>query len=188
MTASAPRGTKSSFVRSLLRRWPSLVGLAAAVQALVSGVYLDGVAITICAACVCYLGAAALGRPWVGWAGIVGATAVVFLSELLGMPWWVGLGIIALVLVAVGLLLQSSRPEITAQTVALMGFGGLAVLGLFISPRLGLAAAGLALASHAVWDVIHYRRNIVVPRSLAEACILLDLPVGIAAIVLAITG
>lgn len=69
----------------------------------------------------------------------------------------------------------------------MLGFGGLAVVALLVSPRLGLALAGVALASNAVWDYLYWRRNEVVPRSLAEFCILLDIPFGVAAIVLAFT-
>jgi hypothetical protein len=42
--------------------------------------------------------------------------------------------------------------------------------------------------AHAIWDVIYYRRNAVVPRSLAEACIFFDVPLGVAIIVLALAG
>jgi hypothetical protein len=39
--------------------------------------------------------------------------------------------------------------------------------------------AGLALAAHAAWDARHLRRGTVVPRSLAKACLALDLPLGL---------
>jgi hypothetical protein len=69
---------------------------------------------------------------------------------------------------------------------ALVGFGGLALVALFVDPRAGLAMAGIALAAHAIWDAILYRRDRVVPRSLLEFCILLDVPLGIGAVILAI--
>ncbi|WP_419993606.1 hypothetical protein [Streptomyces boninensis] len=172
--------------RALAHRWPSALGLAAAAQSLVTGAAREGVATTISVAAVCYLAAAALGRPWVAWAGIVGGSLVVVASELAGLAWWAGLGIAAVALIAIGLSGNVPRPPLTAQTIALAGFGGLAVAGLYTAPRLGLALAGIALATHAVWDVIHYRRKQVVPRSLAEFCILLDVPLGIGAIILAI--
>jgi hypothetical protein len=75
---------------------------------------------------------------------------------------------------------------VTAQTLALVVYGGLAVAALFVAPRAGLALAGFALAAHAVWDLEHYRRDVVVPRSLSEFCMLLDAPLGVGAIVLAI--
>jgi hypothetical protein len=52
----------------------------------------------------------------------------------------------------------------------------------------GAILASLALIAHAIWDVIHYRRNAVVPRSLAEFCIFLDVPLGVAVIVLVLNG
>jgi len=72
--------------------------------------------------------------------------------------------------------------------VALLVFGGLAVTALFLAPRLGLVLAGVVLASHAGWDVVHYRRDQVVPRSLAEFCMLLDVPLGVGFVVLAVLG
>ena len=91
-------------------------------------------------------------------------------------------------MVVIGLLRRAPMPAITAQALAMVGFGGLAVLALFISPNLGLALAGIALTSHAAWDYVHWRRNAVVPRSMSEFCILLDVPFGVAAIVLAFAG
>lgn len=185
---SAPSGTAPTAWRTVLLHWPAAVGLTAAVLSLVTGANREAVATTICVAALCYLGAAALNRPWVGWAGILGGTLVVFAAELAGLVWWAGVGIAALVLVIGGLITGAPRLPLTAQTAALLGFGGLAVAGLFTAPRAGLALAGLALASHAVWDVIHYRREQVVPRSLSEFCILLDVPLGAGAVLLAIVN
>ncbi|PZG02759.1 hypothetical protein [Micromonospora deserti] len=172
--------------RAVLHRWPSVVGLAAAVLQLATGADREAVAIVLCVATLCYLGAAALGRPWVAWAGVAAGSLVVVASELIGLVWWAGLGIVAVALIAGGLLGGASRPALTAQTAALLGFGGLAVAGLFIAPRVGLALVGVMLAAHAAWDLVHYRRNQVVPRSLAEFCIWLDVPLGIGAVVLAV--
>jgi hypothetical protein len=176
----------SSRRHTVLNRWPTALGLAAAVLQLVAGVDRESVAIVVCVAALCYLGAAALNRPWIAWAGVVGGTLVVFASGWVGLAWWAGIGIVAVVLVVVGLLGRAPRPPLTAQTAALLAFGGLAVAALFFAPRAGLVLAGVALAAHAVWDVIHYRRNLVVPRSLAEFCVLLDVPLGVGAVVLAI--
>lgn len=171
-----------------LRHWSALLGLLAAVFQIVTGANRETVSITVSVAALCYLGAAALNRPWIGWAGIVGGSVVVVAGELAGLAWWAALGIAAAVLVAIGLATGAPRPALTAQTVALLGFGGLAVAGLFIDLRVGMVLAGLALAAHAGWDLVHHRRNAVVPRSLAEFCIFLDVPLGLALIVLAFTG
>lgn len=178
----APRG------RRLLGHWPILLGLAAATFQIVTGVASESVAITVAVAATCYLAAAALNLRWVAWAGILVGSVVVTLSELAGIPWWAGLAGYAVILALVGLLGPAPVSTVTAQSLALLGFGGMAVAAVLVAPRLGLALAGVALAGHAVWDYRHWRRNDVVPRSLAEFCIVLDVPFGIAAIALAITN
>ncbi len=109
------------------------------------------------------------------------------LSELAGIPWWVGLAGYAVVLVGVGLRGPTPRRVLADQSLALLGFGGLAVAAVLISPQLGLALAGLTLVSHALWDYRHWRRDDVVSRGLAEFCFLLDVPLGAAAVALALS-
>lgn len=174
--------------RPVLEHWPAALGLATATIQIVTGVAAEGVAITVAVAATCYLAAAALGRPWVAWASVLAGTAVVSVSEIAGIVWWLGLAVCAAVLVVAGLLRRTDARPLTTQGLAMVGFGGLAVVAVLADPRLGLAVAGVALASHAAWDYAHWRRNEVVPRSLAEFCFVLDIPFGVAAIVLAITS
>lgn len=178
----------TNHLHTALHRWPSALGLVAAVAMLLTGPGPETPATTVGVAAVSYLGAAALGRPWVAWAGILGGSLVVVAGGLVGLPWWVALGGVALALVVVGLLVGAPRRPLTAQAVAMVGFGGLAVVAVFLAPQVGLLLAGAVLASHAVWDVVHYRRKQVVRRSLAEFCILLDVPLGVGCIVLALSG
>jgi hypothetical protein len=173
---------------TLLRRWPSALGLVVAGVAIATGPNRDTVAITVCAAALCYLAAAALNLPWVAWAGILGASLVVVVGELAGLVWWGAIGIVAVALAALGLVLRVPRRALAAQAIALLAYGGLAVVAVVIDPRAGMILAGLTLAGHAGWDLVHYRRNAVVPRSLAEFCVLLDVPLGLALVVLALTG
>jgi hypothetical protein len=177
-----------SYLRALPHRWPSALGLLAAVALLVTGTDRDTVAVTVGVAAFCYLGAAALNRRWISWAGIVAGSAVVVLSELIGLAWWVGLGVVAAALIVVGLVGGVPREALSAQTLALLGFGGLAVVALLLAPTAGLVVAGAALACHAIWDAVHFRADKVVSRSLAEACMLLDVPLGVGVIVIALTG
>jgi hypothetical protein len=172
----------------ILHRWPSALGLAAAALQLARGTDTETVSTVIGVAVVCYLGAAALNRRWVAWAGCVVVSLVVVASQVIGLAWWAVSAVIALALVVAGLLLGVPRVPLAAQTGALIGYGGVAVAALFLAPRVGLVLAGVALVGHSVWDVIHYRRNQVVHRSLAEFCVLLDVPLGVGAIVLAIAG
>jgi hypothetical protein len=180
-TVGAPRR------RLLLGHWPSLLGLVAAASQILSGMDRDSVAITIAVAASCYLAGGALGRPWIAWATIPVGTLVVALSEIAGIPWWVGLTTFAALLVLTGLLRRTPARILTAQGLAMLGYGGMAVAAVLVSPRVGLTLAGVALATHALWDYRHWRRNDVVPRSLAEFCIVLDIPFGVTAIVLAVT-
>jgi hypothetical protein len=55
-------------------------------------------------------------------------------------------------------------------------------------PWSATAASRWALAGHGAWGVVHYRRHQVLHRSLAEFCVLLDVPLGVGAIVLAIVA
>lgn len=176
---------------SLLRRpvwghWPAVLGLTAATFQILTGVATDAVALTVAVAASCYLAAAAFGLRWIAWANILAGSIVVTLSEMAGVPWWLGLSVFAAVLVLVGLLRRTPVRPLTAEGLAMIGFGGVAVAAALISPRLGLALAGVALASHAAWDYLHWRHNVVVPRSMAEFCIVLDVLFGAAAITLAI--
>lgn len=148
----------------------------------------DGVATVVATAVLCYLAAAALKRRWVAWAGCLVFPTVIVASRLAGVTWWAVVAAVAAALVVVGLAIRAPRPPLSAQTLALVGYGGVAVVALFLAPRAGLALAGVALAAHAVWDVIHFRRDQVVYRSLAEFCVVLDVPLGVAAIVLAVVG
>jgi hypothetical protein len=174
--------------RGILHRWPSALGLAVAALQLARDPDTETVATVIGVAALCYLGAAALDRRWVAWAGCVAFSLVLVASQELGLVWWAVGAAVALGLVVAGLLGGVPRPPLAAQTAALLGYGGVAVAALLLAPRAGLVLAGVALAGHAVWDVIHYRRNQVVHRSLAEFCVLLDVPLGVGAIVLAIAG
>lgn len=62
------------------------------------------------------------------------------------------------------------------------------MFALELGSRFGGFLVAAALIGHAGWDVIHHRRNHVVPRSLAEGCIFLDVPLGLAALLLAFLG
>lgn len=170
---------------SLRHRWPAALGLLAAGLGIATGASRESVGTTVAVALLCYLGAAALNRPWVAWAGVIGGSLIVTVGQLAGLSWWGAAGIAAAALVVIGLLSKAPRRALTAQTAALLGFGSLAVLSVLIEPRVGMVLGGLALAGHAGWDLIHYRRDIVVPRSLAEFCVFLDVPLGLTLVVLA---
>lgn len=165
-STTSPASTQA--ISTLWRRWPTAVGLLVAVG--------------------CYLAAAALSARWVAWAAIPVGSALVVAGALLGIDPWLVLGGTSVVLVVLGLMLGASRTALAAQSVALVAYGGVAAAALALGPTAGAILASLALIAHAIWDVIHYRRNAVVPRSLAEACMFFDVPLGATIIVLALAG
>jgi len=55
---------------------------------------------------------------------------------------------------------------------------------LLLAPTVGLVVVALTFIGHGVWDLWHLRahRDLVSP-SLAEACVALDVPVGLAVLI-----
>jgi hypothetical protein len=187
-TSRLPAEPEAHTASPLWQRWPVAVGLLGA--AFVAIVSPDRVTITVglLVALMCYLAAAALGVRWVAWAAIPIASALVITGGFADIDPWVTLGAAAVVLVVIGLLHQASGTALAAQSAAMVGYGGIALTALTLGPVAGAVLASLALMAHAVWDVIHYRRNAVVPRSLAEACMFFDVPLGLAVIVVSLAG
>ncbi|MFD6179592.1 MULTISPECIES: hypothetical protein [unclassified Isoptericola] len=126
-------------------------------------------------AAVCYLAAAATGRRWAGWAMVPVASVLPFL-EYAGVPRWASFGVVGLALLVYGL--ARRRPTTLAQGFAMVAYYGVAVAAVAMPPRVGLVVAALALAAHVAWDLVHYRRDVVVHRSLAVWCVGLDLTVA----------
>ena len=185
-STTSPASTQA--ISTLWRRWPTAVGLLGSVFVAVVSPDRDTVVIALLVAVGCYLAAAALSARWVAWAAIPVGSALVVVGALIGIDPWLVIGGTSVVLVVLGLMLGASRTALAAQSVALVAYGGVAVAALALGPTAGAILASMALIAHAIWDVIHYRRNAVVPRSLAEACMFFDVPLGVTIIVLALAG
>jgi hypothetical protein len=188
LTQPAPAPASAHRATAFWRRWPVAVGLLAAALAFLAGGDRETVITALFVALACYLAAAALGRPWVAWAAVPIASVAVIAGQFLDIDPWFVIGGASVVLIVVGLLRRASQPALTAQSLAMLGYGGAAVLAFAFSPVVGAVLASLALIAHAVWDVLHYRKNAVVPRSLAEFCMFFDVPLGVAVIVLVLAG
>jgi hypothetical protein len=176
------------------RRWPTALGLAVAASSayeLVGGTPAAGVeqAVLIAFPVLVYLSAAVLDRPRSAWPVTLGTGVLVFGMSVFGIEPVLGLAATTGVVLVVGIVHRLWRgvgmPD-ARQLVGALGFGTAAVLALYLVPTLGGFVVGLGLVGHAIWDVFHYRRGIVVVRSLAEFCAVLDLLVGTAVIVLTV--
>ncbi|WP_063828564.1 hypothetical protein [Actinopolymorpha alba] len=176
-------GHETPGTHALLRRWPSAIGLLAAVSAFLAGPDRTTVGIVVGIASMCYLTAAALGRPWTAWAAIPVCSALIIVGGLLGTAPLTLLAVTAAVVVVIGVLARASRRALTAEAVGALVYGGVAVIGLGLAPTAGLVLVAIALIAHGAWDAWHLRRKVVVSGSLAEFCIALDVPLGLSLLV-----
>ena len=164
--------------------WPLGLGL---VFAVVIGVVVGGGFATIVLVCgVMYLVAAVVGRPSAAWLAFLLTGPVVAMGPVLraeGLALAI-VGVLAVVFVVGGVARGTWRIPVNRWQIPVAVLcGAVAVAALRATSPLvaaGLVAAGLV--GHAVWDVRHHRRNVVVSRSYAEFCAAFD--VGLAVIVL----
>ena len=106
------------------------MGLLGAAFAAIGSPNRETVVVSLLVALVCYLAAAALGVRWVAWVAIPVASALVVAGALIGIAPWFVLGGVAVVLVMVGLVARGSRTVLAAQSLALVAYGGIALIGL----------------------------------------------------------
>ena len=172
----------------LTRRWPLALGLACAALALIFTADRETASTSVNVAVLCYLAAAAFARRWVAWAAIAGLSVLVVVAKLADVAWWALFAGAGILLLGFGLVSSAPRRPLLAHAAAVLAYGSLAVVALYLSPEVGAVLAGLVLAAHAAWDVVVWRRNVVVPRALAEACLGLDVPLGLGVVVLGLTA
>ncbi|MQA02556.1 MAG: hypothetical protein GEV07_07475 [Streptosporangiales bacterium] len=184
--------TTASPARPLLRRWPTVAGLAfAAFVGFDSGGGAD-LAPVLAAAAVVYLGAAALGKHGAAWPLFFGTVVVITVTRLVDdriEPTWLLFGAGAVLLVY-GLLRGALRPVygLPLQTLALLAYGAVAAVGLLLHPPLGAYLVALGLLGHAAWDLYHFRTSRVVSPSLAEFCLVLDATLAVVIVALTALG
>ena len=179
--------TRSPRLADIARRWPTAAGLLVALGMILAGTDRTTVALVVAIAATCYVAAATFGLPWMAWAWIPLASVVVATGRLVGLNPVAATAISAGVLVAVGLWRSATRPAVTLETAGLVVYGAVAVGALMLSPTVGLVVVALTLVAHGLWDLWHLRqhRDLVSP-SLAEACVALDVPLGLAALIAAL--
>ncbi|MBM7790347.1 hypothetical protein [Tenggerimyces flavus] len=180
--------------RVVTRRWPAAVGVAVAalsISELVNATVDEGVqqALIIAIPVLVYLTAAVIDRPKSSWPVLAVTLALIFGFGVFDIDPIIGLTAASAVVLVVGVVHRlwrgSSAPAI-GQILGAVGFGTAAVLALAVSPTVGGFLVGFGLLGHATWDIVHHRRNIIVARSLAEFCAVLDTLVGMAVLALTI--
>lgn len=187
MSTSTASSRPTNPIVALAHRWPSAVGLLAAVGLFLGGADRASVALVVAIAATCYLAAAAFSLPWMAWAWIPLAFAIVVAGAQVGLDPLLATAVSAAVLVVLGFLLGAARPALTLETAGLLLYGAVAVSALLLTPTAGLVVVALTLVGHGIWDLWHLRRHRdLVSPSLAEACVALDVPLGLAVLVTAL--
>ncbi len=191
---SAPAPSASGW-RSV-QWWPAAIGLAFA--AYLSIDLLKGTeqsrdfAAIVAASGLVYLAAAALEMPWVAWPVFLLTVVVITLARLNLIPLdpTAAMLVVAGAFAAYGVIRGLRRPnrDLPLQAIAMVLFGGLAALALFISPFVGGLLIAAGLATHAGWDIYHHVKNKVVVRSMAEFCFMLDTALAIVIVIATLRG
>lgn len=168
--------TSAAISGSVRRRWPALAGIAFAL--LVAFGMASGVdqAPVLAAAALVYIGSAALQKPGAAWPLFFGSVVLITVAKIFGVDATLIVLGFGVALGLYGLLRGVVRPGygLPLQSVALLGFGAVAAVALFVDSDLGTYLVAAGLLGHAAWDLHHYRANRVVARSLAEFCLVLD--------------
>lgn len=178
-----------------LQWWPTLAGIAFAafvaldpVRGPVRGAERGSdLAPIVAASGLVYLAAAALQKRSAAWPAFFVSVVVITIVKMAAIdidPTWPLIGLAAL-LAGYGLLGGAARPagSLPIQAIAMVGFGAIAAIALFLDDDAGAYLVALGLFAHAGWDVYHHRADKVVTRSLAEFCFVLDVLLALAIIV-----
>lgn len=182
----------------LADRWPTalailFVAFAIAVMALLDReAELFGPSVALMAGI--YMMAYALGRPWTAWLAFPLLSTVMSVLQVLDdldVRWadpFVGIVVVValLWLWAVARRRFTDRETFPVQTAGMVAFAAITLACAAVAPRLGVALAGVGFIAHGIWDAYHFRANKVVHRSFAEFCAVIDIPTGLALLVVAL--
>ncbi|MEV3981157.1 hypothetical protein [Nonomuraea sp. NPDC049758] len=187
---SQERSPTGRGLMAVARRWPTVLGVAFMVFNVLG--LKDGrdAALVVFLAALVYLATAVTGRPEVAWPLFWASVVAVAALRLLGPAPWPGLVGGAVCVAVVGLAggLVRRPTLVAAQVPAMLVFGAVSVAALSLSPAVGGCLVAAALVGHAVLDVVLWRRNKVVARSMAEFCAALDLTLGVVIVVLTVSA
>ncbi|HRO23127.1 MAG TPA: hypothetical protein PLR07_02380 [Promineifilum sp.] len=185
-TIHQPADDHPGLLSHLLARWPSVAGALALLANVQGGLDSHITAFIVILASMCYLAAAALGSRRSAWVMVGVAALAVVIARLTGLDPTVMLLIAGVGFAAFGFVRprQVDRREVGIQTLAFIVFSAIGLTAMVASPVLAVLLAAGAAIGHGIWDVVHLVRDKVVARTLAEACLVLDLGLGIALLVI----
>ncbi|MER6508462.1 hypothetical protein ABT158_16690 [Nonomuraea sp. NPDC001636] len=187
---SQERSPTGRVLMAVARRWPT--GLGVAFMAFNVLGLEDGrdAALVVFLAALVYLATAVTGRPGAAWPLFGASVVAVAVLRLLALEPWPGLVGGAVCVAVVGLAdgLVRRPTLVAAQVPAMLAFGAVSVVALSLSPAVGGYLVAAALVGHAALDVVLWRRNKVVARSMAELCAALDLTLGVVIVVLTVSA
>jgi FtsH-binding integral membrane protein len=170
---------------TLARRWPAALGLTVAVFMLATDDprSLSAVVLPLMLATTTYVVVAALTRPGWSWTVIAVLVVLVVATRLAAAGSAVDLaGMVAIILAAIVVGVVHgiwARPDLYRwQPYAAVAFLAVGLGALWLTPGAGRLLIGTGLIAHALWDLVHWRRQEVVSRSLAEWCCALDFSLG----------
>jgi hypothetical protein len=176
---------------TLTARWPTVVGLILAAGGITGVVLmdtegrLDQFAPAVALMSGIYLTAYALGRPAAAWIAFPVLSALMVPLTLLDLNAGIAMTVVSVVLWLWAVLRGRSadQPWFGIQTAGMVAFGALTLLALLAGSRLGVLLAGLGWFAHGVWDAYHFKIGRVVDRSWSEACLVVDIPIGLALVI-----
>lgn len=182
----------------LTDRWPTGLALVAVafsigLMALVDDeARLFGPSVAVMAGI--YMLAYVIGVPWTAWLAFAVMSAVMSVLQVLDQQdvGWANPFVGIVVVVAVLWLVAIARRRFTdvglfsLQTAGMLVFGAITLVSAAGAPRLGAAVAGLGFLAHGLWDAYHFKVNKVVHRSWSEFCAVIDIPTGVALVVVAL--
>jgi hypothetical protein len=178
-------------MQTLRRLWPAAFGVL--VAALTAYDLTDGAELApiLALSGLIYLGAAALQRQSAAWPLFGGTFVILTVVKVLDLPGatWLFLGVAA-AFILYGLVRGITRPAggFPLQAVAMVVIGALAAVTVLAGDTLGAVLVALGLYAHAGWDVYHHRKNVVVARSMAQFCAVLDVLLATAMLFVAFLG
>ncbi|MBZ2198198.1 hypothetical protein [Occultella gossypii] len=165
-------------------RWPSVVGALALLANVWGGTDAHVTAMIIILAAMVYVAAAALDSRPSAWVMVAVATVAVTIAMVTALDAIVVLLVMAAGFAVFGMLRGPRiRREVAIQTAGFVAFAAVALGAMMVGAVAAALLAATASLGHSAWDAVHHRRDRVVSRSLAEACMVLDIGLGLALLV-----